>query len=163
MNDVIHDNSVKGIHQDPLTGNVILGRPDVDFSNNSAVAIPIQGLENGKITQTYAPVISTTTYGTYDKVETPKVPEGMFDKMRYEVWKYATDHLDKSDHVDFPFNDDTVYVVWCCKTLQNWKALISTKLTDGMYYECTYNGDKDELYFDAYKKFEHRTIENFKG
>ncbi|WP_233619266.1 DUF6275 family protein, partial [Enterococcus sp. S52] len=29
---------------------------------------------------------------------------------------------------------------------------------DGMYYEITYNGDKDELYFDAYKKFENKCI-----
>lgn len=47
---------------------------------------------------------------------------------------------------------DDVYVVWCCKTLQNNKALLSTTVTDGMYYEITYNGDKDEFYLDAYKK-----------
>ena len=44
-----------------------------------------------------------------------------------------------------------VYVVWLNRTLQNNKALLSTTLTDGMYFEITYNGDKDELYFDAYK------------
>ena len=27
---------------------------------------------------------------------------------------------------------------------------------DGMYYELAYNGDKNELYMDAYKKFENR-------
>jgi hypothetical protein len=27
-----------------------------------------------------------------------------------------------------------------------------------MYYELTYNGDKDELYFDAYKKWENVCI-----
>ena len=53
---------------------------------------------------------------------------------------------------------DDVYVVWYCKTMQNQKALLSTPRPDGMYYECTYNGDKDELYFDAYKKFENRCI-----
>ena len=31
-------------------------------------------------------------------------------------------------------------------------------LKDGMYYECTMNGDKKEIYFDAYKKFENRCI-----
>lgn len=49
----------------------------------------------------------------------------------------------------------TVYVVWCCKTLQNQKALLSTDLPDGMYYEVTYNGDKNELYLDAYKKMKN--------
>lgn len=45
-----------------------------------------------------------------------------------------------------------VYVVWFCKTLQNWKALVSTNAKDDMYYEVTYNGDKGEAYIDAYKK-----------
>lgn len=53
---------------------------------------------------------------------------------------------------------DDVYIVWFCKTLQNWKALISTTLPDGMYYEVTYNGDKKEIYLDAYKKFENKHI-----
>ena len=52
-------------------------------------------------------------------------------------------------------------MVWCCKTLQNNKALLSTTLPDGMYYECTYNGNTDELYVDAYKKFENRVISDF--
>lgn len=43
-----------------------------------------------------------------------------------------------------------VYVVWLNRTLQNNKALLSTTIADGMYYEVTYNGDKNELYFDAY-------------
>ena len=42
-----------------------------------------------------------------------------------------------------------VYVVWLNRTLQNNKALLSTIVSDGMYYEVTYNGDKNELYFDA--------------
>ena len=30
-----------------------------------------------------------------------------------------------------------------------------TTLYDGMYYEFTFNGDKNELYLDAYKKWEN--------
>ena len=44
-----------------------------------------------------------------------------------------------------------VYVVWLNRTLQNNKALLSTTVSNGMYYEVTYNGDKNEMYFDAYK------------
>ena len=48
---------------------------------------------------------------------------------------------------------DNVFVVWSCKTLQNYKALISTTVSgDGIYAEYTYNGDKQELYEDVYKK-----------
>ena len=71
-----------------------------------------------------------------------------------EVRKYTEEHLDKSDVIQ----NFEVFVVWQCKTLQNNKALLSTTLFDGMYYELTYNGDKKELYFDAYKKFENRCI-----
>ncbi|HAB66537.1 MAG TPA: hypothetical protein DCE23_04120 [Firmicutes bacterium] len=76
------------------------------------------------------------------------------EKCKEEVRKYAEEHLDKSDNT-LEFD---VYVVWQCKALQNNKALLSTSLSDGMYYELTYNGDKKELYFDAYKKFENRCI-----
>jgi len=70
------------------------------------------------------------------------------------VAKYVNEHLDKSDGT--PYYE--VYLVWYCKTLQNWKALVSTTLPDGMYYELTLNGDKQELYLDAYKKFENKCI-----
>lgn len=67
---------------------------------------------------------------------------------------YISEHLDKSD----PVPQFEVYIVWMCKTLQNWKFLISSTLNDGMYYELTFNGDKKEWYLDAYKKFENRRI-----
>ena len=70
------------------------------------------------------------------------------------VHNYILEHLDKSDKVP----EIHMYTVWKCKTLQNWKWLISTDLLDGMYYEVTYNGDKEEFYLDAYKKFENRCI-----
>ena len=70
------------------------------------------------------------------------------------VANYIREHLDKSDGKTY----FEVYTVWKCKTLQNWKFLISSSLHDGMYYEMTYNGDKDEWYLDAYKKFENRCI-----
>lgn len=72
------------------------------------------------------------------------------------VKDYANEHLDKSDNVMVEEKD--VFIVWICKALQNNKALLSTTLLDGMYYEITYNGDKKEIYLDAYKKFENRAI-----
>ena len=66
--------------------------------------------------------------------------------------------LDKSDKKEITTED--VFVVWCCKTLQNNKALLSTTLFDGMYYECTYNGDRKEMYVDAYKKWENYKVKN---
>ena len=72
------------------------------------------------------------------------------------VRDYTNEHLDKTDNKEIALDD--VFIVWSCKTLQNNKALLSTKLFDGMYYEVTYNGDKKEIYVDAYKKFENRCM-----
>ena len=79
--------------------------------------------------------------------------EKFISKCKELVATYTNNHVDKSDNVTV--SPDNVFVVWNCKTLQNNKALLSTTLFDGMYYECTYNGDKKELYFDAYKKWEN--------
>lgn len=51
--------------------------------------------------------------------------------------------------------EEDVYVVWMVKVLQNNKALLSTTVSDGMYYEFTWNGDKKEGYLDAYKKWKN--------
>ena len=72
------------------------------------------------------------------------------------VADYANEHIDKSDGKQI--SEDDVFIVWMCKTLQNSKALVSTTLFDGMYYELTYNGDKRELYVDAYKKWENFAV-----
>lgn len=72
------------------------------------------------------------------------------------VADYANAHLDKSDGKQI--SEDDVFIVWMCKTLQNNKALASTTLFDGMYYELTFNGNKGELYVDAYKKWENFAV-----
>lgn len=55
---------------------------------------------------------------------------------------------------------EDVYVVWFCKTLQNWKALISTTIEDGFYYEVTYDGDRQQTYIDRYSKVTNTTVED---
>lgn len=54
-------------------------------------------------------------------------------------------------------NVNTIYVVWLSKTLQNNKALLSAPVSDGRYFEVTYNGDKEEFYVDTYVK-ENNTV-----
>ena len=48
------------------------------------------------------------------------------------------------------------FVVWKAKVLQNWKYMISTDMTDGLYYELTYNGLYKEWYLDIYRKEKNR-------
>lgn len=70
------------------------------------------------------------------------------------VTDYILKHLDKSDEV----HQFEVYTVWKCKILKNWKYLCSSTLPDGMYYELTFDGDKNRWYLDAYKKFDNQCI-----
>lgn len=58
-----------------------------------------------------------------------------------------------------PIDLSNVFIVWSCKTLQNYKCLASTTVSgDGIYAEYTYNGDKQELYEDVYKKVTNTCI-----
>lgn len=74
----------------------------------------------------------------------------MQEKAKQIVMDYFNTKVDVTDKKQITLDD--VYVVWFCKTLQNWKALVSTNVSDGMYYEVTHNGDKNETYVDVYKK-----------
>ena len=80
----------------------------------------------------------------------------MQEKAKQIVVDYFNSHVDVTDGKKI--TKDDVYVVWFCKTLQNWKVLASTNITDGMYYEITHNGDKDETYVDVYKKWDNFTV-----
>ena len=53
-----------------------------------------------------------------------------------------------------------VYIVWQVKVLQNFKALLAVNFDgDSMYFEATYDGDKNVLYLDAYRKMANREIQ----
>ena len=56
------------------------------------------------------------------------------------------------------FKLDELYVVWFSKTLENWKALVSTDRISGLYFEVTHNGAKNETYVDEYRKFANTTF-----
>lgn len=64
-----------------------------------------------------------------------------------------------NEHEDTKIDMSNVFVVWSCKTLQNYKALVSTTVSgDGIYAEYTFNGDKGELYEDVYRKLTNNCI-----
>ena len=71
-----------------------------------------------------------------------------------DYFNAQVDSTDKNGKI----TEDNVFVVWLCKTLQNNKALLSTTVSDGMYYEFTWNGDKNEGYLDAYKKWKNTIV-----
>ena len=66
------------------------------------------------------------------------------------VAEYSNEHLDKSDGKKI--TEDDVFIVWMCKTLQNSKALASTTLFDGMYYELTFKRGQEGTLFRRLQK-----------
>lgn len=80
--------------------------------------------------------------------------EQMQDKAKRLVKEMIEENLEKTDS----YPEFEIYVVWFSKTLQNWKALVSTTLPDQMYYEVTYNGNTKETYIDAYKKWRNKVV-----
>lgn len=80
----------------------------------------------------------------------------MQEKARRIIMNYFNANVDVTDGKRLTMDD--VFVVWFAKTLQNWKCLVSTTVPDGMYYEVTHNGDKNETYVDVYKKWENYCV-----
>ena len=78
-------------------------------------------------------------------------------KCKQIVNDYVMSNLDITDKINL--QDFEIFVVWQVKVLQNNKALLSTTIPDGMYYEITYNRNKEEFYLDAYKKFQNKCIQ----
>lgn len=117
------------------------------FNITNATACPPKRPKEGR--KDLAPLQGKETYTMTDVKFLRLVKEN--------VLQYASSRFDPADVAQL--TEDDIYIVWYCKSLQNWKALASTTLPDGMYYELTLNGDRNELYLDAYKKFENRRIE----
>lgn len=67
-------------------------------------------------------------------------------------------HIDYFKDVYNHITTDDVYVVWFCYTLGNWKALCSTTIPDGKYYEVTYDAKNHVCYTDEYVK-KHQLIQ----
>lgn len=80
------------------------------------------------------------------------------EKAKQIVIDYYNEHVEITDNKKL--KESEVFIVWFGKTLQNWKALVSTTISDGMYYEVTYDGDKKETYLDAYKKRENVCVKD---
>ena len=71
-------------------------------------------------------------------------------KKKLVEWYNKNDDL---YHTQQRIDLSNVFIVWSCKELQNYKCLASTTISgDGIYAEYTYNGDKQELYEDVYRK-----------
>lgn len=73
------------------------------------------------------------------------------DFAKFEVQEWLPRNADNMDGI----RADDIFVVWYSKTLQNHKALLGTLFTN-YYFECTFNGDKGEMYMDVYSKLDNK-------
>lgn len=69
---------------------------------------------------------------------------------KFKVQQWLGRNADNMDGI----STDDIFVVWYSKTLQNRKALLATRFAN-YYFECTYNGDKEEMYMDVYDKVQN--------
>ncbi|MFQ8988729.1 MAG: DUF6275 family protein [Intestinibacter sp.] len=83
--------------------------------------------------------------------------DGFIKKCKEIVVDYFNSQADSTDK-NGKITEENVFIVWSVKVLQNNKALVSTTVSDGMYYEITYNGNKKEIYVDAYKKWKNYVV-----
>lgn len=73
-----------------------------------------------------------------------------------KVYEMALASLCPTDDLSsFTIND--VYIVTHAFILKNQKAMVSTTLKDGKYYEVTYNAATSEMYVDQYVKIQNKT------
>lgn len=93
--------------------------------------------------------------------ELMKVGPGMDPQVQAKmlVLKSFNENRDKADSKPLRFED--VYVVKFSYILGNWKALISTTVSDGKYYEVTHNMNAStgpETYVDTYVKLRNECV-----
>lgn len=67
----------------------------------------------------------------------------------------AVEDYHNKSNAPYAISKDDISIVWQCRALQNYKATLTIVPPNGMYYEATYNGDKNELYLDVYKKVDN--------
>lgn len=67
--------------------------------------------------------------------------------------------MDNFDYIAADGDLNGMFVVWFCKTLQNWKAIVAGRDFDE-FIEVTHNGDKNETYVDVYYKTKNVCIKD---
>lgn len=80
--------------------------------------------------------------------------KGFIKLAKQYVWEMAKESLCPTDNIILTMDD--VYVVTYAYVLGGQKAMLSTTLPDGKYYEVTYNASKEEIYVDQYVKINQK-------
>lgn len=78
-------------------------------------------------------------------------PQAFLYKARALAADAINNYLPIDTHVK-PALPEDMYGVWFAKVLGNWKAIVSTDLMNGRYFEITYDGNKNQTYVVDYRK-----------
>jgi hypothetical protein len=82
------------------------------------------------------------------------------DKFLIKAKRVVIEYMNSTGQSTKRLQPKELNIVWFSKTLQNWKALVSTVHKDGLYFEVTYNGHAGETYVDVYQKVTNFVIED---
>lgn len=66
---------------------------------------------------------------------------------------------DLAKHIVEMNSAGTAYIVWFAYILGGWKALCSTDVPDGRYYEVTYSKEKGIAFLDTYVKIKNQEVQ----
>lgn len=83
--------------------------------------------------------------------------KGFIKLAKQYVWEMTKGSLCPTDNIQFTMDD--VYVVTYAYVLGGQKAMLSTTLPDGKYYEVTYNKSSEEIYVDQYVKINQKVYQ----
>lgn len=78
--------------------------------------------------------------------------ESREEKARDLTYGIVKSMFDSWDH-EFT-SSEQLFIIWSCKTLQNWKMILSAHFEGFPFVKVTYNGNKKETYIDVYRKLE---------
>lgn len=145
-------------HDDETMQKVYSVLRSLGLQNGMSTEIVMRLQNNGILFREITPVVAEELGRVYYPSPSMEVPveETYQDKARRIVIEHFNQIRDITDSDPLEYKD--TYVVWFSKTLQNWKALVSTHVSDGRYYEVTYNGDKKVTYLDVYVKVVNQEI-----
>lgn len=83
----------------------------------------------------------------------------LHDKACRLVFNHIQQKLAEHDET-ISLDPSCVYIVWFSKTLQNWKALVTTTYPESMYYEVTYDGNRKRAYIDIYQRIQNVSVDD---
>ena len=125
---------------------------DISLETENIAPKPKSRTETKKVN----PILKRNRYALKKGVEKQKHVDMYHRLAKLLAVKNHNEHLVVKGHPELTVDD--VFVVWFSKVLGNWKALVATNYSDGLYYEITNNHLSEETYVDVYRRIAHSSV-----